>query len=149
VLAGRMGDISRRFGDTNEVDPIQHLVGTASGWGGNPPKAAMYLNIFPEKNNGKTPYVLTFPKVPVNGFWSITVYNKEGFIVANDQKIYVINERTGKPNADGTFTVHFDGDPKVVNYMPIMDGWNYSVRLYQPKEEILTGKWVFPNPKTA
>jgi len=149
VLAGRMGDISRRFGDTNEVDPKQHLVGTASGWGGNPPKAAMYISIYPEKNDGKTPYVLTFPKVPVDGFWSISVYNKEGFIVANDQKIYVINDRTAKPNADSTFTIRFGGDPKALNYMPVMDGWNYTVRLYQPKEEILSGKWTFSNPKTA
>ncbi len=149
ALAGCMGDISKRFGDVNEVDPIQHLVGTASGWGGNPPKAARYLNIFPEKNDGTTPYVLTFSNVPVNGFWSITVYNQEGFIVPNDRNIYVVNDRTVKPNADGSFTVHFGGDANAMNYMPIMEGWNYSVRLYRPKEELLSGKWVFPKPEVA
>jgi hypothetical protein len=147
VLAGHMSDISRRFGDQEEVDPIQHLIGTASGWGGNPPRAAKYLNIFPEKNDGRRPYVLTFPSVPVDGFWSITVYNEEGFLVANEQKVYVISDRTAKPNADGTTTIHFGGDPQAMNYMPIMEGWNYTVRLYQPGDEILSGKWVFPNPE--
>ena len=149
VLAAHMGDISKRFGDKNAVDPIQHLVGTASGWGGNPLKAAKYLNVFPENNDGKTPYVLTFGIVPVDGFWSITVYNKEGFIERNDRNVYVMNDRTVTADADGSVTIHFGGDPKAVNYMPIMEGWNYSVRMYQPKEEILSGKWRFPNSEVA
>jgi hypothetical protein len=148
-LVSHMDDMSRRFGDKNEVDPIQHLLGTASSWGGNPPKAALYRIVYPEKNDGRTPYVLTFGKVPVDGFWSITVYNKDGFIEPNDQKIYVMNDRVARPNADGSVTIHFGGDPKVVNYMPIMEGWNYSVRMYRPKEEILSGKWIFPDSKVA
>ena len=147
MLARHMKDLSQRFGDKHEVNPVQHLIGTASSWGGNPPKAALYQIVYPEKNDGRTPYDLTFGKVPVDGFWSITVYNKEGFIEANAQKIYVVNDRTAKPNADGSFTIHFGGDPKAVNYMPILDGWNYSVRMYRPKEEILSKKWVFPDPK--
>jgi len=41
-------------------------------------------------------------------------------------------------------TIHFGGDPKQSNYLPIMDGWNYIVWLYQPHKEILDGKWKFP-----
>jgi len=147
ALGKHMGDISKRFGDVDEVDPIQHLVGTAVGRGGNPLKAAQYLTVFPEKNDGITPYVLNFSTVPVDGFWSITVYNQEGYLVPNIDNIYVINDRTVKPNPDGSFTVHFGGNPKAVNYMPIMEGWNYTVRLYQPREEILSGKRVFTAPK--
>jgi hypothetical protein len=146
VLASHMKDLSRRFGDKHEVDPIQHLVGTASGWGGNPPKAALYQNFYPENNDGITSYFLTFGKVPVDGFWSITVYNKEGFIEPNDLKIYVMNDRTARPNADDSFTIRFGGDPKAVNYMPIVDGWNYTVRMYRPKEDVLSRKWTFPDP---
>ena len=38
-------------------------------------------------------------------------------------------------------------DPKQSNYLPIMDGWNYIVRLYQPHQEIVDGKWKFPAPQ--
>ena len=70
-------------------------------------------------------------------------------VILSRSTIYVINDRTAKPNPDGIFAIHFDGDPKAVNYMPIMDGWNYTVRLYQQREEILSGKWVFPDPKVV
>jgi len=46
-------------------------------------------------------------------------------------------------NADGSITVHFGGDPKQPNYLAIMDGWNYIVRLYKPRQEILDGSWAF------
>jgi hypothetical protein len=149
VLAAHMGDISKRFGAKNEVDPIQHLVGTASGWGGNPLRAAKYLNIFPQNNDGKTPYVLSFGEVPVDGFWSITVYNEAGFIEPNDQNTYVLNEWTTAPDADGSYTVHFGGDPTVGNFLPIMPGWNYTVRLYLPRPAILDGSWTFPKAMPA
>ena len=52
---------------------------------------------------------------------------------------------TATPNDDGSVTVHFggcgDGRP---NCLPIMDGWNYVVRLYRPRPEILDGTWNFP-----
>ena len=44
-------------------------------------------------------------------------------------------------------TIHFDGDPKQSNYLPIMDGWNYIVRLYRPHQEIRGGTWTFPAPQ--
>jgi len=51
------------------------------------------------------------------------------------------------PVKDGSFTVHFGGDPKSSNYLYIMDGWNYTVRLYQPHKEIIDGEWIFPEVK--
>lgn len=50
-----------------------------------------------------------------------------------------------KKNEDGSVTIHFGGDPKQSNYLYIMKGWNYTVRLYRPKEEILNGSWKFPD----
>ena len=47
-------------------------------------------------------------------------------------------------NKDGSITIHFGGDPKSVNYLPITEGWNYVIRLYQPRQEILDGSWTFP-----
>jgi hypothetical protein len=133
------------FGDKDDVDPVRHLVGTAGGWGGNPPRDALYMNVNPKNNDGETPYSLTVKDVPVDGFWSITLYNAKGFYEAPENAISV-NNVTAKKDANGAVTVHFGGDPSQPNYLRIMPGWNYTVRLYQPKAEILEGKWTFPEP---
>ena len=143
VLASTLTDTSKCFGTREQVDPIAHLLGAAYGWGGNPAKDASYLNVTPEMNNGKTPYVLTVKDVPVDGFWSISLYNAKGFFQENKYNAYSINNITGEKAADGSITIHFGGDPAQSNYLPIMDGWNYIVRLYQPRPEILNGTWKF------
>ena len=148
VLSATVKDSSKLFGWYDEIDPINHCLGAAIGWGGLPYKAALYLNVVPEKNDGKTPYVLTVPKdVPVDGFWSISVYNKEGFFEKNEYNAYTLNNVTAKKNADGSVTIHFGGNPKADNFLPITDGWNYIVRLYRPRPEVLEGKWKFPKPE--
>ena len=70
-------------------------------------------------------------------------------MVKNARDIYAFNNLTAKKGADGSTTIHFGGDPKADNYLSIMEGWNYIVRLYQPKKEILDGTWTFPSPKEA
>lgn len=135
------------FGDKSKLNPITHLMGTAYGWGGNPEEGAMYDNIVPEKNDGKTSYKLTVKDVPVDGFWSITVYNKKGFMEKNDLGINFVNGVTAKRNADKSVTIHFGGDKSKDNYIPITEGWNYVVRMYQPRKEIINGSWKFPLPE--
>ncbi len=147
VLAATLKDASKCFGSKGEVDPIAHLLGAAYGWGGNPAKDATYLNTTPEKNDGKTAYTLTVKDVPVDGFWSISLYNGKGFFQENKYNAYSINNITGVKIKDGSFTIHFGGDPKKANYLPIMNGWNYIVRLYRPHKEIIDGKWKFPKPQ--
>jgi hypothetical protein len=147
VLSSTMKSYSESFGTKEEVDPIAHLLGAATGWGGNPAKDATYLNVTPENNDGKTAYTLTVKDVPVDGFWSISLYNGKGFFQKNPQNAYSINNITGKKAKDGSIIIHFGGDPKQSNYLPIMDGWNYIVRLYQPHQEIVDGKWKFPKPQ--
>lgn len=101
----------------------------------------------PEQNDGKTAYTLTMPKdVPVQAFWSVTVYNKEGFFTPNKHNAYSVNNVTGKKNDDGTTTIRFGGSPDQTNFLPITEGWNYIVRLYLPGWEILEGNW---NPPAA
>ena len=112
-------------------------------------EAAIYVNVVPEKNDGKTAYTLTVKDVPVDGFWSVTLYDEEGWMPVNEYNIYSYNNVTAKKGADGSITIHFGGDPKADNYLPIMEGWNYIVRLYQPKKEILDGSWTFPSPKAV
>lgn len=138
----------RMFGPKDKVDPVQHLLGTAAGWGGNPPEAALYVGDTPEKNDGKTAYTLTVKDVPVDGFWSISVYNKDGFFEKNDQSMYSVNNVTAKRNDDDSVTVQFGGDPsEAPNCIPITPGWNYIVRLYRPQKSILEGSWKFPEAK--
>ncbi|MEW9836180.1 DUF1254 domain-containing protein [Mesorhizobium marinum] len=144
-------DSARMFGPKGKVDPVSHLIGTAAGWGGNPPEDALYEGVAPDKNDGKTVYRLTVEDVPVDGFWSISVYNREGFFQENPLHAYSLNNVTAKKGADGSVAVQFGGcgDGGVANCLPITDGWNYLVRMYRPRAEILSGEWTFPAATAA
>ena len=149
VLSSTTAGFKNAFGAKGQVDPIRHLIATAAGWGGNPDKDATYLSVTPEKSDGNTVYKLTVPgNVPVDGFWSISLYNAEGYFEKNPYNAYSLNNLTATKSADGSTTVQFGGcDGKIPNCLPIMKGWNYTVRLYRPRPEILNGKWKFPEPK--
>lgn len=144
-LSRFLPDTKRTFGKKEDVSEVRHMLGTAMGWGGLPEHEAYYLTIEPNLPVGA--YELTVKDVPVDAFWSISLYNKDGYFQENEYNAYSVNSITGTPNEDGSFTVHFGGDPKSVNYLYIMEGWNYSVRLYQPRKEILEGQWTFPGVK--
>lgn len=146
ALSDTLPDKNRMFGTRAEVDPVRFLLGAASGWGGNPDKEAVYLNVFPEKNDGRTVYALKVPaSVPVDGFWSVTVYNAEGFFTPNAFNAHSLNNITAKKSADGSVDIQFGGcDGKIPNCLPVTAGWNYMIRLYRPHAEILNGTWAFP-----
>jgi hypothetical protein len=146
LLAAHTGGFKNAFGARGKVDPIRHLIGTAAGWGGNPDGDASYLSYGPPKNDGNTVYKLSVPgDVPVDAFWSISVYNKAGYFQKNDFDAYSLNDITAKKSADGSVVVQFGGcDGKIPNCLPITPGWNYVVRMYRPRAEILSGKWKFP-----
>jgi hypothetical protein len=136
---------AERFGRKEDVEPISWLLATAAGWGGNPRRDAVYQSGIPQRNDGRTPHVLHVKDVPVDGFWSITQYNAQGYLFENEFKKYSLNNVSAKPNADGSYTIQFGGDPKnAPNFLPITPGWNYLVRLYRPRKEILDGSWTFP-----
>ncbi len=144
VLAASIGNAKGFFGDKAKLDPIKHLLGTAYDWGGNPDEAASYDTVTPRQNNGTTPHTLTVKDVPVDGFWSITVYNKDGFMEPNDQNANSYNNVTARKNPDGSITINFGGGPDAINNLPITAGWNYAARFYHPRQEILDGSWTFP-----
>jgi len=87
--------------------------------------------------------------VPVDAFWSITLYNADGFMQQNTQDAYSVNSVSGVKNDDGSITVHLGGEDDRPNNLPIMDGWNYLIRLYQPRPEVLNGTWTFPAHESA
>jgi hypothetical protein len=150
MLATTLPDTKGMFGPRGAVDPVRHLIGAASAWGGNPEKDALYLNVVPVKNDGNTVYRLNVKDVPVDGFWSISVYNAKGYFEPNPQNAYTLNNSTAKANADGSIPIQFGGcDGNVSNCLPITPGWSYLVRLYRPRPEILDGTWTFPEPQPA
>lgn len=147
ILASTMPDFRKAFGTKQQVDPVRHLVASAAAWGGNPDKDALYLNFTPQKNDGATSYRISVKDVPVDAFWSVSVYNAQGYFEANKLNSYTVNSVIGKKAADGSITVQFgDCDGQIPNCIPIMRGWNYTVRLYRPRAELLDNKWQFPEP---
>lgn len=148
-----LGDNTQRMGKTwNDVNPIQHMVGAASSWGLLPPTTARYSIFYPQKNDGEHSYTLTFDAPDINyqdgGFWSITLYNQNGYIEPNDIGTFSFNSNSAVANDDGSYTINFGGDKKAKNFLPIkgMKGWNYSMRLYLPGKSILTNGFSFPQP---
>ena len=84
--------------------------------------------------------------VPVDGYWSVTVYNREGYMERNPQEVYTINSVIARHEPDGAVELQFGGcDGRAANCIPIMEGWNYLVRLYRARPEVLDGTWQFPS----
>jgi len=141
-------DSTHAFGSRDEVRPIDHLVGAAAGWGGLPKTAAFYIVASAGENDGRTAHALTVGEVPVDAFWSITVYNAGGYLEANELGVNSYNNFSAEPNEDGSYTIHFGGcDDGRVNCIPVTPGWNYAIRMYEPRPEILDGSWRFPAPR--
>jgi len=116
VLYSTIPDSKKTFGTKDEVDPVRHLIGAAAAWGGNPDKDAMYLNFTPARNDGKTVYRLNVRDVPVDAFWSVSVYNAEGYFQKNAANAYTLNNLTAKKSGDGSIAIQFGGcDSQVSN----------------------------------
>lgn len=142
-LARDLDGFNRAFGRKEDVDPVRYLIGSAAGWGGLPDTEAQYLNVDPGLPLGE--YKIDVGNVPVDAFWSISLYNKDGYFEPNKRNLNSVNSITAVKNQDGTITVNFGvSDDDKPNYFPIMEGWNYMVRLYRPHQEIIDGSWSFP-----
>ena len=144
ALAALATDSSKAFGRKEDLDPVYWALGAAIGWGGLPAEAARYEGAHPDRNDGETPHTLTVGDVPCDAFWSVTLYDADGWMPVNDLNAYSFNSTTADRNDDGTVTIHFGGDPHQPNYLPIVPGWNYVFRVYRPRPEVLDGTWAFP-----
>ena len=127
------------------------------GLGANLPEDAIYpLNLGDETGkelNGANKYSIHFDKAtlpPVGAFWSITLYDSDGFQVANTlNRFAVSNWMPFKYNADSSLDLYFQsespGSNKEANWLPAPKGaFNLCMRLYAPKSDALTGKWNPP-----
>jgi hypothetical protein len=127
------------------------------GLGANLPEDAIYpLNLGDETGkplDGANKYTIHFDKgatPPVNAFWSVTLYDSDGFQVANSLNRFAVSSwMPFKYNPDGSLDLYFQnespGADKEVNWLPAPKGaFNLTMRLYAPKSEALTGKWSPP-----
>jgi len=134
------------FGKKGALTLEKHNCGTAFGWGGLTADQAAYPMYTP---TSMAPQTLTLKDVPVKAFWSITVYDKEGYPQGD---VYNINSAFAEADkgTNGTvFTIHFGGDTNAANYMDTFEGWNFALRLYLPTEEFFNGTWTQPELQVA
>ena len=116
--------------------------------GGNTDKGALSPNLTRTRKNDSTIYRLTVKDVPVDGFWEITVYDSDGHIQKNGPNTR--NSITSTKARDGSIMIQFGGCNRAIrNCLPTTPGWNYVVRLYQPRPEILDGSWTFPEAQAV
>jgi hypothetical protein len=128
------------------------------GLGANLPEDAIYpLNLADDTGkplDGASKYTIHFDKgatPPVDAFWSLTLYDSEGFQVANSLNRFAVSSwMPFKYNADGSLDLYFQnespGADKEVNWLPAPKGpFNLTMRLYAPRSDALTGKWTPPS----
>lgn len=144
ALAAGLSGFDRAFGTRDEVDPVRHLIGTAAGWGGLPTSEARYTGINPGLPPGE--YSLVMRDVPVDAFWSVSVYDAKGFFAENPAGRYSVNSVTGVADGDGSITVRFTADRSTTepNAIPVPEGWNCVVRFYRPRTALADGSWTLP-----
>jgi len=128
------------------------------GLGVNPPEDAVYPLIVADAD-GKPPtgdhnYILHFSKAelpPVDAFWSVTMYDAEGFPVANAINRFAVGDRDAlKYNADGSLDLYIQhddpGGDRTANWLPSPSAGTLglTMRLYAPKAAVLNGSWAPP-----
>jgi hypothetical protein len=105
--------------------------------------------------NGNSHYTVTFAKgqtPPVDGFWSLTLYNKEHLFEPNSLNRFSLGTKSKslRYNADGSLTLYFQSDSPgkdmESNWVPApKDDFSLYIRAYWPKAEILDGTWAPPS----
>ena len=134
------------FGKKGEISKEMRNFGVAIGWGGLPKQGAVYP--FPNVVNSIEPQTLTLKNVPNDprAFWSVTVYDAEGFSTGEN---YNINSAFAKANEQGDYVIHVGGDKNQDNYLDIYPGWNAAIRIYSPTDAYFNGSWTPPQFKPA
>lgn len=147
------------------TDYLQRALVTAIGLGANRPQDAVYptsqVDADGKKYSGANKYVVQFKKgqtPPVKGFWSITMYDKDYFFVANPLNRYTVSPRDKlQYNKDGSLDLYVQnespGKEKEGNWLPAPKGeFVLMLRMYWPQEtppSIIDGSWTIPGVRRA
>ncbi len=142
------------------ADYLQRALIALGGLGANRPDDAIYPRSDTDSDgqplDGTNQYVLHFNAgewPPMDAFWSLTAYDKDGFTVPNKINRYAIGDRDGLvANADGSLDLYLQfadpGPARAANWLPIAPGRvSLSLRLYLPKAQALSGQWPLPTIK--
>jgi hypothetical protein len=136
---------------------LKRAVIAMAGLGANPPEDAVYplgtTDAEGQRLDGEHDYVLHFGPgelPPAQAFWSVTMYDAEGFQVANPIDRFAIGDRDPLTyNADGSLDLFLQhdspGPDHVANWLPAPRGpLGVTMRLYAPAPEALDGRWTPP-----
>lgn len=123
------------------------------GLGANRPEDAIYPGSSGDPLSGANCYSLHFPKwqtPPVNAFWSVTLYDEQGFAVENSIKRYALHNWDNLTfDTDGSLTLYIQnqspGADKESNWLPAPTGvFTLLMRCYSPRPQIASGEWIPP-----
>ncbi len=141
--AAEKGSLNNMQGARGTVDERMHLLGTAAGWGLLPDANARYLSYGQEDGQGCFQATYSVPPFNEPGFFSITMYDADGWIFSDRA---ILNEYNIEFNDDGTFDANFgECDDNVKNNLPVVDGWNFLMRVYEPRLDELDS-YALPTP---
>ena len=149
-----MGDPISRFGQEYDYRALVAI----GGFGANPVDVAVYMKAGSddagELLNGENAYILHFepdalPPVEENGFWSITAYGDDDFLIDNPLNRYAINDRSEiELNGDGSLDILLQADQPeehAGNWLPTgTAGFHLFMRIYLPQETVIDGTWRAP-----
>ena len=137
---------------------VKRAIVTMVGLGANSAEDAVYPILMADADgrplNGNNDYVLHFDQdglPPVHAFWSVTMYDAEGFQAANSLNRFAIGDRDPlQYNADGSLDLYIQhtspGPDKETNWLPAPNGpLGITLRLYSPKASVLNGTWTPPD----
>jgi hypothetical protein len=142
-LGKDFADANYCSGKPDEVRETRHMIGAAMGWGGLPTSEVVYFIV--GEGLPADHFCLTLKDVPVDGFWSLSVYNKDGFFEENPFNAYTLNNVMAQQDQTGSYTIHFGPEKlHMPNFLYVMDGWSLVVRLYRPHAEVQQGDWQLP-----
>jgi hypothetical protein len=140
------------------VDYLSRAATARSNMYDNAPQETRYIytdfDSSRQRLNGKHAYTVTFPKgqtPPVNGFWSLTLYNEAHLFAPNPLNRFSLGTKSKfmKLDVDGSLTLYVQGNSpgtdKEVNWLPAPEGdFSLYIRAYWPKDELMEGRWTPP-----
>jgi len=150
---------SARFG----YDIFQRTATAKGNMFSNVPEETVYFGAdfdsAGDRLNGGKRYTVTFPAAqlpPVDGFWSLTLYNEQHFFYPNELNRFSLGTKNKSlvPNEDGSLTIYVQnenpGAEKEANWLPAPEeNFSLYIRAYWPKEAIVKGDWTPPAIETV
>ena len=129
------------------------------GFGANPVDAAVYMKSETDDTgiplNGKNRYVMhiesgEMPPLKEKGFWSVTAYDEDDFLIANPIDRYSVSDRTAfEKNEDGSVDIYIQKDEPEghrSNWLPVLgDGFHLFLRIYRPEDSVFDDNWAAPS----